>query len=1189
MKRGLTLLLMMCLVIAAHTQPNSAKSGKQPSLPSWQTYEFMKYGNIGASLYTGTINYSIPIFTYKDGEFDYTMSIDYATNGLRVNHKSGILGHSWILRSPGIITREIHGIPDNINKEITIVSGSTTTLRGYNSLPADYYSYSALCDQNNRHYTCLVNEDYEYYDAEPDIYSFNFCGFSGKFRRFPNAKGYLMFDLSSESKGLIIKDFSNSRFVFVDGNGYEYTFDVDESSMEPSDNSYSALTYELIRSWSLSGIKAPSGRKITFVYHEYKNNQNNEEKDITYTSTLTYDFASYNGFYPPSNSSSSDMSIHDYSIDHHKLRSILFPDKTKLTFSYEEGQQEYRYLSPGGDISEAHGFHKRLNSITATHDNEIVRKAKFTYEVKEDGNATGNKLTFLKSVNISGLGAFSFDYYDMHGYPALGSIQSDHWGYYNGANGGFPTTYFWTHVTYDSCYNEHYSSSVRKEPNFEASLSGALKQISYPTGGYSRISYEPHDYSELVRRNSTSLFLPHLDTLGYNRQAGGIRLKQIITYLSDTIPNDTTSYDYSFANSNLSSGILINEPRYGIVYTTTGGKHVEHYNLTNHIYDHDNTHIEYSYVKEHKSGKGFNAYSFSTYRNHPDELLENDKENRQLLDNYWINAAGYYCPVSFTNPNPYVTNLLTPVASHQFKRGLLTGVSNFDSMGVLRKRKSYNYSFPLVYIDTVYKVVGEIAREVYYPRHNNKLDSIVETDSLANGKISKTTRYTYNSFGLPSIVSSTTSEGSTLIEKTMYSGDSISPYGIIKLMNDNNIINNVLQKETLLSSHGTMTLLNKTKYNYDQPNIDNPSLVRLSSIEKWHSQDGWKPDEAYLYDNLGLLKQKTDLKGVSTSYLWGYFGRYPLAIVENGTTSELEHGLQSAGISSSSALRDTTFIDDDSFCRLMNLNSRMPWAHVNIYKFKPNVGMTERIMGNSIKTFYDYDGLARLVTMADNNNKVTERNEYNLITVKPLAQTVSCPNSCHINDSVRIVSNAIGGMGDYQFSCIVKDDTNHILFQSSDESGVFEFSPHSINGFQSNRDYSVFCTVVDLTSNETCSSNHTLHINNAIIRFSDITEDYYDSYNGDMSVSATIYTDNPVEVEFGLSLMTSGTCDVKVNNSPVIFTGNSLKTGQAMLSAGNNIINIDLENSVSETMLTLVITNAGNHDIGNPHEIHIEF
>ena len=67
MKRQLSTIMSLSLLLAmAHAQMNIGQQNAKPATPEWKMYEFQKYGKIGASLYTGTVNYSIPVFTYKD-------------------------------------------------------------------------------------------------------------------------------------------------------------------------------------------------------------------------------------------------------------------------------------------------------------------------------------------------------------------------------------------------------------------------------------------------------------------------------------------------------------------------------------------------------------------------------------------------------------------------------------------------------------------------------------------------------------------------------------------------------------------------------------------------------------------------------------------------------------------------------------------------------------------------------------------------------------------------------------------------------------------------------------------------------------------------------------------------------------------------------------------------------------------
>lgn len=85
--------LILVMYLSSSAQLDINKRNEQPKVPSWDSYTMMQYGKVGASLYTGTVNYSIPIHTYKDQDFEIPISIDCSTNGYGVNHSSGILRH----------------------------------------------------------------------------------------------------------------------------------------------------------------------------------------------------------------------------------------------------------------------------------------------------------------------------------------------------------------------------------------------------------------------------------------------------------------------------------------------------------------------------------------------------------------------------------------------------------------------------------------------------------------------------------------------------------------------------------------------------------------------------------------------------------------------------------------------------------------------------------------------------------------------------------------------------------------------------------------------------------------------------------------------------------------------------------------------------------------------------------------
>lgn len=83
-----------------------------------QTAEFMKQGIFPVSLYTGKVNVSMPLYQYKDPDFEIPVTISYGSDGFQPGKHSGFVGHDWILNAGGCITREIYNLPDEMKETI---------------------------------------------------------------------------------------------------------------------------------------------------------------------------------------------------------------------------------------------------------------------------------------------------------------------------------------------------------------------------------------------------------------------------------------------------------------------------------------------------------------------------------------------------------------------------------------------------------------------------------------------------------------------------------------------------------------------------------------------------------------------------------------------------------------------------------------------------------------------------------------------------------------------------------------------------------------------------------------------------------------------------------------------------------------------------------------------------------------
>lgn len=1168
-------------------QLTSPEDGINPYIPTWDTYEFMKYGTVGSSLYTGTVNYSVPIFMYEDEDFNYSVSVDYATNGFVVNHKSGLLGHGWSLSHPGMVTREIYGLADEGSKTVMALGGNGVQLVGYNSMPNASLNGCVLVHYDNtRAFTALTDDKGFCYDAQPDIYRFNFSGHSGSFRRIPSESGapsFLFFDCLSNSQSLRIENFtSDNRIVIADGDGYKYTFTVGEYTKGTYSDAINQILENRNRQWNLQKITAPNGRKMEFVYNHISDygSLDKSNNNVTYTPSLSYEFSYFGGV--DYGHSSKDVAIYESNIYSTRLTGIIFPDSTRVRIEYADGIKELRYIYPNGQTKEADGEHKRINSIKVySAKGSLIKKASFSYKTVGGDSDKENKVTFLSSIDVSGQGVFSFEYNPMTAYPPLGTIKSDHWGYYNGETGGFATQDIFSNLIFDTRYNERYASVFNRNPNYQAALSGTLRRITYPTGGFSILSYEQHDCSKKVVRTDSSLFLPELVSLSDNENVGGVRIRQVETYQSDGTPVDTVRYEYQSAgNPRLSSGILINTPRYGIKYVANGIKAVERFNLCNGIYDFTKTHIEYSHVREFKSEAGYTDFFYTNYEDFPDGVdgIEEDKSHRLNLFGYYNN--GYNIVMAqFTNPDNLVTNILTPIASSQTKRGLLSEIKKYNADGVQVGGTKYNYSFPMVKMDTVLTLTGDIARDVFYPRYNIELRSVEESVIYGNIAVSNTKTSRFNSFGLETKSESTTSEGYVVVDEYQYSGDVGNADGVVRQMQLAHNVNSPLMHERTVLIDGEEHAISKTRYNYCRPHGGDSALFKVSSVEVWSPADGWSVKGSFLYDDYGRVKQQTDTSGVHTAYLWGYKGRYPLLMARNASFSQVEQALSAKGLFASN-LANATDYDDDTFGKLLALGNDLPLSFVEVFRFKPNFGLTEHSLPNSLRTFYNYDGYGCLTSIADSERHIVEQREYNLVSIAPMDASMACPD-LYINEPANISATASGGTGSYQYVYKVYDiPGGNVVYEETNSGGILNIIPSEAGLVSDN--YRIQCEVSDLISGEKELLDQEVYVKPVKLCFSGISD------NGNGVVSAFIYSDTPTEVTFGLELVSTNSCAVSIAESSFTYTREKDAELTVPLSAGDNLVTISYPPSTVIFEATLWMKSATNgHEIGEPGFIYV--
>ncbi len=239
--------------------------------PSPEAAQLAKFVESPVSLYSGTPTISLPIITVNTGNISVPVSLFYDAKGVMVAEQSSRVGTGWTLNAGGAITRQVRMKPDEhsggyMNTEFTDDFHNNPTTRGFlwgESLSSD------------------VNDNIDFY---PDLYFFNFLGFSGTFI-FDQMTKLPVLQKADDIK--IIPTYQSGNFYnivsweLIDANGVHYFFGNTNVDMIISQANYKwthatgggessspNTTGQHVNSWHLNKIISPEGNEIVFEYEK---------------------------------------------------------------------------------------------------------------------------------------------------------------------------------------------------------------------------------------------------------------------------------------------------------------------------------------------------------------------------------------------------------------------------------------------------------------------------------------------------------------------------------------------------------------------------------------------------------------------------------------------------------------------------------------------------------------------------------------------------------------------------------------------------------------------------------------------------------------------------------------------------------------------------------------------------------
>lgn len=975
------LLLLTCSISLAHNlyaqeSINNLSEAANISAyaPTPQTWAFIRYGSNPVDYYTGKAMVNVPIYTYKDNDFELPISVSYASEGFVPSRQTGILGLNWFLNCGGSIAREIKGIPDDY-------IDSNSDMNGF--IQGDSISDTQLfelegCALNENKSTCKVGNR----ETTSDIYHFNFLGHSGTFH-FDGNHNIHVYNTNGNNGTYTItyNDISNSRleqFTIKTADGYEYTFgsDSNEVLLNTTERylngkltgnaiytySRNGISNHPIVTWNLTQIKAPNGRSVSFEY-----------EDVISSIGANINATSINPFLVTS--FSYGRCEDEWDVNHFRnvsvvqttyLKRIVSDNCTiELNMSLKDCYDRPNTTSTIASYTDDHRITQNLKKLDGicvkNKTGREIHNTSFSYKVKD------NRLILTK-ISTDGLGDYTMVYHEEYPYPAISTADTDFWGFYNG-NGNLYNNVIGSEV--NSNYNDVLKSPCPRVPNWEYARLGCLKRITYPTKGFTEFEYEANRASRILLKrewqdfnldnsisNPEATTTPVAEQIGYlvdaysystlflgTNETGGVRVKKITDY--DGL-GGFQSRTFSYKN-----GTIHSFPKY---YTANiHGYQVYNPMLEYPINSLDKQHIGYAEVKETFADGSSIVYHYNDYNSHPDEY------DGQMRDD--IHTGGLD-DVEDQKWYKYINNVLREPNSNHNKRGKLNCKEFYDAENKLVKKTQYNYAMHDEGYSAYVVLSGKYAYSVKRYIGDYRLTSISNTEYFDNGIATTSQSFSYDSCGRKTATITTGLDGKPIMSWVQY------------IPTNERHFYNLPEKEFVaqIESGVNPKLRSAISYSYnDQLLPHKVSVANLNDNTTCNLEDllllTYKDKQTIVsYNDYGNPTEIIDEYGMHTAILWGYNGMYPIVKATNMTAASLHNVL---GITSNAPLAGA--LDSSKRSTLYNLSNTL----IEIYEYEPLVGMTKHYDNNGKCTTYGYDSYGRLISISDDMGNV-QQYEYNM-------------------------------------------------------------------------------------------------------------------------------------------------------------------------------------------------------------------
>ncbi len=1017
LRAGILLFLLLVSIAApAQTEVSYRRGATQLEdilPPSPEAASRVKYADVPFTHSTGAAEYSVPIYELKGRRLTIPISLDYCSNGIRMDEIAGVAGLGWTLSAGGCITREVVYMPDEFTDGGFSYSWPSASL--LDSLEAHSTGQAAM--------SFLRDVAWNRIDTNSDRYSYSVLGLKGQFIIDPDGNVVQL-----QGDGVLIGYSTNSvgerTFTITGPDGTVYTFAARETGTRRDqwrESTYSTgqqVDWTAATAWYLTKITSRDGtEEATFSYYDggtWDRSTVTSSKTVSAspsTSTSGYD-ESY------SHDASSVRSEH-----HLKLLTGISLSGFSASFTYAPVSSHSLHTVESG--YDADNYPWRLTAVTVTSPDgaTLVNADTATHEAPYDGRVILGGVSLKRGGTLDDRWAFTYKTAG-HG---VSRYSQDWFGFFNGENGD------WT--------GKHpgQTGAGRTDlcPYLLSNSTNYTVSLAYgaPDGdeaSYMMLTQADHDgartlwdYEGASSGSSSSIGGSPVPV------SAGVRVRRIRTFARDSLVRVRS---FTYGSPSASTGVLPVPEAYlstssRLVQTDLGFFQTTAFAWTFTLHEGpvsdgqslQDARIWYGTVTEEASADGTPTGNRTVYT-----------YDTSPCQNLWYNTLARF-PAAWQDTYSNAVTGIAPFSGIQsqycrggatepprlicvetWRRNPSTGATEL----VVKEETTYT-AFPVRSVFSGYKAVqvmqglnvGELDEQdlQHYPLYSQtRLGAAPSgvTRITFHPSGNDTTRVHYHasrvSFDKPprtTMVTVPASDATRCVTMTYPdTWRSDCPAWVTALASQHALSTPVRRMYTITSTTAEVTVPDPIPLLRAKPVIPIApagakadtitvvteysdswgGLMPSATVEYLNGTESWREDilSRDVLGNPSSVKAKG--KPVA-SIVWSYNGLYPVAVVEGGSYSSVLSALGGQnvvnGLTQSSSLSPSQQAKLDG----LRTTSQTSAAHVTTLTHAPGRGVLSVTAPSGIRTSYTYDHGGRLASVTDGLGETTDEYTYNLL------------------------------------------------------------------------------------------------------------------------------------------------------------------------------------------------------------------